>query len=143
MAAPGSTFDFPFADGTYEAGTAPDHSDDKLVSNATGTVLFCKSRPRLHVLIKNPTVTIDGDSSRITADVGVNLNGTWYGFQRADIAELDLSGVEPVVSDSGNTLVWEDIPAKLSADGATVTGSTRLARRSTRSRSPPPCSARS
>ena len=122
MAAPGSTFGFPFANGTYEAGTAPDHSDDKLVSNATGTVLFCKSGHGFSVLIKNPTVTIDGENSRLTADVGVNQNGTWYGFQRADIAELDLSGVEPEVSDGGNTLAWEDIPAKLSADGAAATG---------------------
>ncbi len=65
---------------------------------------------------------IDGADSRIVADLGVNQNGTWYGYQRADIAELDLSGVEPEVSDGGNTLAWEDIPAKLSADGATATG---------------------
>ncbi|HEX5713609.1 MAG TPA: HtaA domain-containing protein [Solirubrobacterales bacterium] len=122
MAAAGSTFDFPFANGTYEAGVAPDHSDDKLVTSATGTALFCKSGHGFSVVIKDPTVTIDGANSRITADVGVNQNGTWYPFQRADIAELDLSGVEPQVGDGGNTLVWEDIPVKLSADGATATG---------------------
>ncbi|HYJ20436.1 MAG TPA: HtaA domain-containing protein [Solirubrobacterales bacterium] len=122
MATAGSTFDFPVADGTYEPGTAPNHSDDKLVSEGSGTVLFCKSGHGFSVVIKDPTITIDGENSRITADVGTNVKGTWYPFQRADIAELDLSGIEPQLSDSGNTLVWEDIPAKMSADGFAATG---------------------
>jgi hypothetical protein len=122
MAAAGSFFDFPVADGTYEPGTAPNHSDDRLVADGSGTVLFCKSGHGFSVVIKNPTIVIDGEDSRITADVGTNVKGTWYPFQRADIAELDLSGVEPQLSGSGNTLVWEDIPATLSADGFAATG---------------------
>ncbi|HET6999404.1 MAG TPA: HtaA domain-containing protein [Solirubrobacterales bacterium] len=122
MAAAGSTFDFPVADGTYEPGSAPDHSDDKLVADGSGTVLFCKSGHGFSVVIKSPTIVIDGENSRITADVGTNVKGTWYPFQRADIAELDLAGVEPQLDDGGNTLVWEDIPATLSADGFAATG---------------------
>jgi hypothetical protein len=122
MAIPGSFFDFPVAAGTYEPGTAPDHSDDKLVVDGFGTALFCKSGHGFSVVIKNPSVIIDGADSRIVADVGTNQNGTWYPFQRADIAELDLSAVEPQLSDGGNTLVWEDIPATLSADGTLASG---------------------
>ena len=36
---------------------------------------------------------------------------------RADIGELGRGCIEPVVSDGGNTIVWEDVPAQLSADG--------------------------
>jgi Htaa len=122
MALPGSFFDFPVDGGTYESGTAADHSDDKLVVNGSGTALFCKAGHGFSVALKNPTLVIDGANSRIVADVGVNQNGTWFGFQRADFAELDLSGVEPVLSDGGNTLVWEDIPAILSADGDLASG---------------------
>jgi len=122
MAGVGEFFDFPVGGGTYEPGTAPNHSDDKLVANGGGTVLFCKSGHGFNVVLKNPTVTIDGAESRITADIGVNQHGTWYPFQRADIAELDLSSAQPTVSAGGNTIVWEDIPVTMSADGAEVTG---------------------
>jgi hypothetical protein len=122
MAAPSAFFAFPVGSGSYEAGTEIDHSDDKLVSDGNGTALFCKSGHGFSIAIKNPTVTIDGDDSRITADVGANFNGTWYPFQRVDIAELDLTGVEPTLSDGGNTIVWEDVPATLTEDGVTATG---------------------
>lgn len=122
MAGANEFFSFPVDDGTYEPGVAPNHSDDKLVAGGTGTVLFCKSGHGFNVVLKNPTVTIDGANSRITADVGVNQHGTWYPFQRVDIADLNLSAVQPTVSAGGNTLVWDDIPATLSADGAKATG---------------------
>lgn len=122
MAGPTAFFDFPVGGGTYEPGTEPSHSDDKLVASGTGTVLFCKSGHGFNVVLKNPTVTIDGANSRITADVGVNQHGTWYPFQRVDIATLNLSSVQPTVSGGGNTIVWDDIPVTLSADGAKATG---------------------
>ncbi|MET0559218.1 MAG: HtaA domain-containing protein [Solirubrobacterales bacterium] len=122
MSATDAFFGFPVGAGTYEAGGQPDHADDKLVAEGTGTVLFCKPGHGFDVVLRNPTVTIDGASSRITADIGANLGGTWYPFQRVDVADLDLSGIEPTLSDGGNTLVWEDVPATLTADGATATG---------------------
>jgi len=122
MAAPGAFFGFPVSTGTYEPGSEPNHADDKLVADSAGTVLFCKSGHGFNIVIKNPTVTIDGENSRITADVGANMNGTWYPFQRVDIATLDLTGAEPTISDGGNTIVWEDIPATMTADGATALG---------------------
>ncbi len=122
MAVAGSYWSFPSSGGEYEAGSEPGHSDDKLVVDGTGTVLFCKAGHGFNIALKNPTVTIDGANSRITATVGANMNGVWYPYQRADIARLDLSSVEPDVTDGGNTLVWEDVPAKLSADGQTALG---------------------
>ncbi len=122
MGIPGSFFDFPVATGTYEAGSAPDHSADRLVADGSGAALLCKSGHGFNIVIKNPTVTLDGEDSRITVDTGANLNGTWYPFQRVDLAELDLSAVEAELSDSGNTIVWEDIPATLTADGAEALG---------------------
>jgi len=122
MAAPGAFFDFPVDAGTYEPGTEPDHSDDMLVAEGSGTVLFCKSGHGFNIVFKNPTVTIDGAASRIAVDIGANMHGTWHPFQRADIAELDLSAVEPQVSAGGNTILWEDIPVEMSADGAAATG---------------------
>ncbi|HWM62542.1 MAG TPA: HtaA domain-containing protein [Solirubrobacterales bacterium] len=122
MAAPGQFFDFPVDAGTYERGTEADHSDDRIVADGDGTVLFCKSGHGFNIVFMNPTVTIDGDESRITADVGANMHGTWYPFQRVDLAELDLSSVEPTLSDGGNTIAWEDVPVKMSADGAAATG---------------------
>src|SRR5215213_2896502 len=122
MIVPGSYFEFPSGEGTYEPGSSPDHSDDKLVVEGTGTVLFCKSGLGFNIAMKDPTLTIDGADSRITATVGANMNGTWYPYQRADIADLDLTGVTPEVTDGGNTVVWKDIPAKLSADGELALG---------------------
>ena len=123
MAAPTAYVDFPVDAGTYEAGNEVDHSDDKLVAEGGGAALFCKSGHGFNVAMKNPSVTLDGDGdARITADVGMNLNGTWYPYQRVDIADLDLTGIEPDITDSGNTVAWEDIPATLTADGETALG---------------------
>jgi len=122
MAAPTAYFGFPAGSGSYEPGTEPDHSDDKLVSESTGTVLFCKPGHGFNVVLKNPTVTIDGENSRITADVGVNLSGEWFPFQRVDIAALDLDGVEPEITEGGNKVTWKEVPATLTDDGETAIG---------------------
>ena len=122
MAVAGSYWEFPNAGGSYEAGSAPDHSDDKLVADGTGTVLLCKPGHGFDYALKNPTVTIDGDHSRLSADVGVNLNGVWYPYQRVDVADLDLTGIEPEVADGGNSVTWEDVPVTMSADGEIATG---------------------
>ncbi|HEX3240401.1 MAG TPA: HtaA domain-containing protein [Solirubrobacterales bacterium] len=122
MADPDSFFSFPASGGSYERGTAADFSDDKLVVNGTGTVLFCKSDHGFDVVLKNPTVTIDGANSRITADLGANFNGTWHPFQRVDVADLDLDGVTPTIGDGGTTIAWDEIPATLTADGAKASG---------------------
>jgi hypothetical protein len=122
MADADSFFSFPAEGGAYERGAAADHSDDKLVVEGAGTVLFCKSAHGFDVVLKDPAVTIDGANSRITADLGANFNGAWYPFQRVDVAELDLDGVTPTIADGGATIAWPEIPATLTADGAKASG---------------------
>lgn len=122
MADADSFFSFPASGGTYERGVAADHSDDKLVVEGTGTVLFCKSAHGFNVVLKNPTVTIDGANSRITADLGANFSGTWYPFQRVDVADLDLGGVTPTITDGGTAIAWSEVPATLTADGSKASG---------------------
>lgn len=117
MSVVGSFFEFPM-DGTYEAGGKPNGAGDKLVADGTGAMLFCMPSHGFDIVFKNPTVTLDGDNSRITADVGTNVNGQWYPFQRADIAELDLGAATRNITDGGHTIEWEDIPATLTADGS-------------------------
>ncbi len=115
MAVQGSYWRFSASSGSYEAGNQPDHSDDKLVINGTGTVIFCSPDPPylFAVVMKDPTITIDGEDSRITASIGVNQGGTWYPFQRTDIAQLDLADIEPDVTDNGNSIGWDNIPVSL------------------------------
>lgn len=122
MSNPLAYFRFVVADGDYERGTAPDHADDKLVANSTGTVLFCNTKHGFAVAIKDPAIVIDGVSSRIVADVGANMSGTWYPFQRVDLASLDIDGVTPAVTDGGNSIEWPSLPATLTADGAAALG---------------------
>lgn len=121
MSVAGSFFEFPM-DGTYEAGSKPNGAGDKLVADGTGAMLFCMPSHGFDIVFKNPTVTLDGNDSRITADVGMNVNGQWYPFQRADIAELDLSSATRNIADGGHTIEWEDIPATLTADGTQAAG---------------------
>jgi hypothetical protein len=96
--------------------------NDQLVLDGEGAMLFCKKAHSFHVVIKDPTVIVDGTSSRIVADVGLNRAGTWGGFKRAAIAFLNLTGLRPVYSADGKTATWTAVPAKLTADGAAVTG---------------------
>src|SRR5690606_24986225 len=114
---PGSFFGFPVASGSYEAGGQPDGSDAKLISEANGTVIFCNTAHGFSYVVKNPTVVIDGDDSRIVADIGVNAAGEWHGFQRVDFATLELGSVTPLTEGPGDTVTWEDVPAKLTEDG--------------------------
>jgi hypothetical protein len=115
----GGSFRFS-GDGEYVR--KPTAGNDQLVLDGEGAILFCKKAHSFHVVIKDPTVIIDGASSRIVADVGLNRAGTWGGFKRAAIASLDLTGLRPTYSADGKTATWAAVPAKLTADGAAVTG---------------------
>ena len=122
MAAPNAFFGYPVGSGAYENGGTADRSADRLIANAGGTVLFCKSGHGFSYVIKDPTVIIDGEDSRLVADVGTNQHGTWYDFQRAELAELDLTDADITVEDGGNTVVWEGIAATLTTAGEVVLG---------------------
>lgn len=115
----GGSFRFS-GDGEYVR--KPTAGNDQLVFDGEGALLFCKKAHAFHVAIKNPTVIVDGANSRIVASVGLNRAGTWGGFKRAAIAALDLTGLRPTYSADGKTATWTAVPAKLTADGAAVTG---------------------
>ncbi len=115
----GGSFRFS-GDGEYVR--QPSAGNDQLVLDGEGVLLFCKKAHSFHVVIKDPTVIVDGANSRIVASVGLNRAGTWGGFKRAAIAALDLTGLRPTYSADGKTATWTAVPAKLTADGAAVTG---------------------
>jgi hypothetical protein len=96
--------------------------DDQLVLSTKGTVVFCKAAHGFYAVLKDPKVVIDGASSRIVAEIGLNRGGTWLGFRTADIAKLDVSSVQPTYSADGKTATWTAVPAKLTADGAAISG---------------------
>lgn len=96
--------------------------DDQLVLSAKGTVVFCKAGHGFHAVLKDPKVVIDGANSRIVAEIGLNRAGTWGGFRKADIAKLDIGSVQPTYSADGKTATWTAVPAKLTADGAAISG---------------------
>jgi Htaa len=113
-----SGFDFPIGGGEYDANDAIDMTDDQAVVEADGAVVFCGTGHKFRVVISNPTVVIDGEDSRIVADVDTNMTGVWTEAQRVDLAVLDLEGITPFYNHSGSEVSWEDIPATLSETGA-------------------------
>ena len=58
----GTVTTFPTARGGYEAGATA--AEDRAVSHSGGTVMFCKAGHGFRVALSNPTVVIDGASSR-------------------------------------------------------------------------------
>jgi len=109
-------FVFPVADGSYLANDEGDTSDDQAVINGTGTALFCNSPHGFWASISNPTIVIDGENSRIVADVSSNETGVWKTTERVDLAELDLTGITPAYE--GDQVTWGAIPATLAAGAA-------------------------
>ena len=108
--------------GTGEYQRQRSAGDDQLVLDGKGTMLFCKAAHNFHVALADPTVVLDGDDSRLVVDAGLNDNGLWGGFRRADFASLDLDGLRPTYSADGKTATWANVPAKLTAEAAAVTG---------------------
>jgi len=108
-------FQFPVSAGEYAANDEADTGDDQAVVNGTGTALFCNTVHGFWVSISNPSIVIDGQNSRIVADISSNETGVWKQKTRVDLADLDLSGVTPSYNKSGTEVTWNDIPATLSA----------------------------
>ncbi|MCO5315490.1 MAG: HtaA domain-containing protein [Solirubrobacterales bacterium] len=104
-------FSFPVTGGTY------DRNQGKAVVNMSGTGLFCNKAHGFRVAFTNPTVVIDGQNSRIDADVDYNKFGTWFKTQRTAIATLDTSGV-PADESTPGEVTWSGIPAKFTDAGA-------------------------
>lgn len=110
-------FTFPVSGGQYAANDPIDTSDDQAVIPGTGTSLFCATTHKFRVAISNPTIVIDGENSRIVADVDANLTGVWIPSQKIDLATLDLSGATPFYNKSGSEVSWGEIPVTLTQAG--------------------------
>jgi hypothetical protein len=113
-----SGFTFPVDGGQYAANNPIDTSDDQAIIPGTGTALLCATGHNFRVTVSNPTVVIDGDNSRIVADVDTNLSGVWTPTQRVDLADLDLTGVTPFFNRSGSEVSWGELSATFTEAGA-------------------------
>lgn len=113
-----SGFSFPTGSGQYAANDPADMTDDQAVLNSTGKAAFCATGHGFRVVVSNPTLVIDGDNSRVIADVDANLSGNWIPTQRVDLADLDLDGITPTYNKSGAEVTWGEIPATLTESGA-------------------------
>jgi Tol biopolymer transport system component len=109
------TFEFPVGGGATEGG-----ADPRAVVEAAGTAVFCYPGHFFRIALLDPAVTIDGDQSRLTATVDSKLFGDVYGPWRTDVATLDLDGVVPQYGNAGQTVTWSDVPATLTAAGASA-----------------------
>lgn len=96
-AAPPWKFGFVFQQGEYDANGA-EAADDQAVLNGAGSVMYCNEPHGFRITISDPTVVIDGDSSRVIATVNTNISGDLAPAKRAHIADLDLSAA--VIDDS-------------------------------------------
>ncbi len=107
---PPADFTFAFDSGEYAA-------NDQAVLNGTGNVMYCNQAHGFRINIANPTVVIDGASSRIIADVNTNISGDLTPPQRVHLADLDLAGA--TIDDSvPGEVTWQDMPATLSQTGS-------------------------
>jgi hypothetical protein len=113
---PDGAFHFTGTEGRYETGT------DRASLDAKGTIVFCYPGHFFRITIGNPTIAFDGAASRITLDVSTNQRGTYHGTRRVDFATLDLTGIVPERTNEGKTITWRNVPARLTADGATAFG---------------------
>ena len=111
-------FVFPQSSGTYSSNDGSDMTDDQAIINGTGTALFCRSDHGFRIAISDPTVVIDGEDSRIVADLDVNFRGVWIPSQRIDLARLDLEGITPFYNRSGAEVTWSDVPVSITEAGS-------------------------
>lgn len=109
-----TTFGFPISGGEYGADTG------RAYVNVSGTGVFCNKAHGFRITVSNPTVVIDGDDSRIDADLDFNKYGTRTGWQRTTIMKLDPTGITPGTSPDGTEVTWTDIPGELTDASASL-----------------------
>lgn len=114
---------FTFPDDAEYAANGSGSADDQAVLNGSGSILFCNAPHGFRIVLSNPTVVIDGDNSRLIADVDTNTTdlGTgisdWIPAQRIDFANLDTSSIVPETDVPGKQ-TWTGVPTSLTAAGA-------------------------
>lgn len=117
---PPTGFTFTHEAGEYD-GNGPGTADDQAVLNGAGSVMYCNEPHGFRVNIANPTVVIDGASSRIIADVSTNISGDLKRAKRVHLADLDLAAAS--IDDSVPGEVKWDFP---DAEGPPATSSVTL-----------------
>jgi len=111
------SFRFPAGSGSYAINTPENSGDDQAIVNGQGEVVLCNSPHGFRVTLSDPTVTIDGEDSRLTVDVDTNMSGFWTPTQRVDLATLDLDGANPFYNENAKTVTWSSLPVTLTAAG--------------------------
>ncbi|MEV7424646.1 HtaA domain-containing protein [Streptomyces sp. NPDC091212] len=99
-------FTFPNGTGSYNTGT---HALDTAFD---GTVRFSSTAHFFDIKVTDLKVVTSGTTGAIQADV--TLNGATQ--EDIDLASIDLTGLRPETGDG--SMVYKDIPTKLTADGA-------------------------
>jgi hypothetical protein len=116
------SFRFPADGGSYVVNDPGDNSDDQAIVDGAGEVVLCNAPHGFRIVLSNPTVTIDGEDSRLTVDVDTNVSGVWTPSQRVDLATLDTDAVSPFYNEDAKTVTWSGLPTSLTEAGEEVLG---------------------
>ena len=111
------SFRFPAGSGELAINSPGDDTDDQAVVNGSGEVVLCNSPHGFRVTVANPTVVIDGDSSRLIVDVDTNMSGVWTPTQRVALGEIELEGARAFYNEAAKTATWTDLPVRLTEAG--------------------------
>ncbi len=111
------TFEFPVGGGMYEENDPGVASDDRAVIDGKGTIVMCAFHKGagFRIALTNPTVTIDGNESRLTADVSTNVTGTITPPERVDLATIEVA--DPTYSSDPHRVKWTSLVTKLTQAG--------------------------
>lgn len=111
------TFEFPVGGGKYETNDPSDPGDDQAVIDGKGTIVMCAFHKGagFRIALTNPTVTIDGANSRLTADVSTNITGVITPPQRVDVATIELADAS--YSSDPRGVKWSNLVTKLTQAG--------------------------
>lgn len=112
------SFEFPAGTGKYLANTS-DPGDDVAVIDGEGEAVLCAFHKGkgFRVTLSNPTVIIDGDDSRLVADVATNMTGTITAAQRVDVATIEPGEASAEYDGGPRTVSWEAMPTELTQEG--------------------------
>ncbi len=111
------SFRFPADGGNYVVNDPGDSSDDQAIVDGAGEVVLCNAPHGFRIVLSNPTVTIDGEDSRLTVDVDTNVSGVWTPTQRVDLATLDTDAASPFYNEDAKTVTWSGLPTSLTEAG--------------------------
>lgn len=116
-APPMGAFDFPVSSGAIKFDASGGLAEGAVI-DGSGEVKLCHTAHKFSIYLSNPTVTLDGEDSRLTVDVETNMSGVHTPKQRVDLATLDLDEIVPFYSENTKTSAWKDVPVILTEAGS-------------------------